>query len=69
MKYTPVLLLLFVTACGSARPAPEPRPDPEPAASTEEVTPPALKTLQGEDAPWARVRGDKRTLLVFSTLW
>jgi hypothetical protein len=68
MKYMSVLLLLLLTACRSSKPAPE--PEPEPTETAEAVSPPALKTLQGEDAPWAKVRGDgKRTLVVFSTLW
>jgi hypothetical protein len=66
MKYTPVLLLLVLAACGSSKPAAE----PEPAEAVETGSPPSLKTMQDEDAPWSKVRGDgKRTLLVFSTLW
>jgi hypothetical protein len=67
------LLLLLIAGCGSSKPTFEPESEPEsepellPADTT---TPPPLKTLQGEDAPWAKVRADgKRTLLVFSTFW
>jgi hypothetical protein len=74
MRVMSALILLFLlAACGSSKPAPEPEPEPEPQpqpAPREGPALPALKTLEGKDAPWDSVRaGDKRTLVVFSTLW
>ncbi|MBK8205409.1 MAG: hypothetical protein IPK87_01325 [Planctomycetes bacterium] len=59
------LTLLLVVGCASSKPAPDPQPQPEAGESA-----PALTTLQGDTVPWDKVRAtDKRTLLVFSTLW